>query len=134
MIFGFNLDYRGNRDAIVAEALLGGSPAGGAGRATPAALALEFEPSFIVALDAECYPPGPPGLETRNNSYQVRTGNYDEEPISVYFTVRGYPRPGQKFAIKESFEHQCVQARELTQRIVLPRVVRPIAAAIASSR
>lgn len=133
VVFGFNLDYQGNRDAIVAEALLGGSPLGTLaedGQLT----ALGFEPSFIVALERDCYTQARVSLETRNNSYQVRTGNYEDEPISIYFTVRGYPRPGEKFNTKQAFERQCAAAQELTQRIVVPRIIRPIAAAIASNR
>jgi hypothetical protein len=133
LVFGFNLDYRGNRDAIVAEALLSGSALGAlmeSGEMAP----LGFEPSFIVALDRECYLQARLSLETRGNSYQVRTGNYDDEPISIYFTVRAYPSPGRRFNMAESFEHQLSTAVELTQRIVIPKIISPVAAAIASSR
>lgn len=133
VIFGFNLDYVGNRDAIVAEALLGGSPLG-AFSDEAQLVPLGVEPSFILALDRDCYTQARVSLETRNSSYQVRTGNYEDEPISVYFTVRGYPRPGEKFDTKQAFDAQSRQAVDLTQRIVLPRVIRPIAAAIASRR
>ena len=133
VVFGFNLDYRGNRDAIVTEALLQGAALGSlveSGEMTP----LGFEPSFIVALDRECYLQARLSLETRGNSYQVRTGNYDDEPISIYFTIRAYPAPGRRFNILESFDRQAAQAMELTQRIVIPKIVNPVAAAIAASR
>lgn len=133
VVLGFNLDYQGNRDAIVAEALLSGSPL--ASLVEDADLtALGFEPSFIVSLDRECYVQARLSLETRGNSYQVRTGNYEDEPISVYFTVRGYPVPGEKFNMEEAFNRQASQAQELTQRMVLPGVIAPISAAIASNR
>lgn len=133
VILGFNLDFQGNRDAIVSDALLAGSALGAISEET-GLLPLGCEPSFIVGLERDCYTQARLSLETRNNSYQVRTGNYDDEPISVYFTVRGYPRPGERFQMIQAFDRQYAQARELTRRVVLPRIVRPIAQAIASSR
>lgn len=133
VVYGFNLDYQGNRDAIVAEALLSGCPVGALVEETEL-IPLGFEPSFVVALDRECYSQARLSLETRSNSYQVRTGMYDDEPISVYFTVRQYPAPGRKFDLQDAFHSQARSAHELTQKIVLPRVVQPIAAAIASGR
>ncbi len=130
---GFNLDYRGNRDAVVAEALLGGSPLLSLSEDTNL-VPVTFEPSFIVTLDEDCYVQARISLENRGNSYQVRTGNFDDEPISVYFTVRAYPSPGKKFDLLASFDQQGQIAQDLAQRIVLPRIIRPISDAIASNR
>lgn len=133
VVLGFNLDYRGNRDAIVAEALYAGSSLGVL-LEEPQVIPLSVEPNLIISLDPDCYTQARLNLETRNNSYQVRTGQYDDEPISVYLTVRSYPRPGQKFDPDHSFGEQCRYARELTERIILPRVIQPIAAKIAASQ
>jgi hypothetical protein len=133
VMFGFNMDYRGNRDAIVAEALLSGSSMGmlaGDPRVRP----VEFEPSLVVALDEQCYLQARLSLETRCSSFQVRTGQYDDEPVSVYFTVRRYPVPGGVLNLTDSFSRQCEACEDLISRIVLPNVVRPIMTAIASSR
>lgn len=132
VVFGFNLDFLGNRDAIVAEALLSGSPLG-AMTEEAGLTPLGFEPSCIVAIDRECYQQARLSLETRCSSYQVRTGNYEDEPIGVHFTVRGYPVPGKKFDMQQALADQSERATDLTQRIILPRIVQPIAAAIASN-
>lgn len=132
ILLGFNLDCNGNRDAVVAEALLAGSAMGSLwqfGNARP----LECEPALVVSLDQDCYLQARLSLETRSSSYQVRTGNYEEEPISVYFTIRRYPTPGKLMNIQESFARQCEACEELAERIIIPNVVHPIAAAIASS-
>jgi len=131
VLFGFNLDFQGNRDAIVAQALLGGTPLAvlaleGPGRT------VECEPTFVVALDEECYLQARLAMETRSSSYQIRTGHYDDEPISVYLTVRQYPAPGQVINIKESFARQCEIGEDLAARIVVPQVIQPIAAAISA--
>jgi len=132
VLFGFNLDYRGNRDAIVAEALLEGSPLGSMFAEQPVRV-VEFQPSVVVALSEDCYTQGRVALETRCDSYQVRTGNYSDEPISVYLTVRRYPSPGGVLDIRDSFVRQCEMAEDLSERIVIPQVAQPIASVIASS-
>lgn len=133
LVYGFNLDYMGNRDAIVFEALLSGSPLASLvvdGDAMP----LNVEPSFIVALDEDCCMQARLNIETRNSSYQVRTGRYDEEPISVYFTIRAYPQPSERFDIGESFKRQKVVGEEMLTRVVIPQILRPIASAISAAQ
>ncbi len=133
LVYGFNLDYTGNRDAIVCDALLGGSRL--ATLVTEAeTTALNFEPSLVVALDAECSLQARLAVETRNSSYQVRSGNYEQEPISVYFTVRAHPQPGSRFDMNSSLKAQITAGEELLSRLVIPQIVRPIAAAIAAAQ
>jgi len=132
VLFGFNLDYQGNRDAIVAQALLSGSPLGGLA-AEVTCRPVECEPSIVIAMDEDCHIQARLALETRCGSFQVRTGQYDDEPISVYFTVRRYPRPGSPFKLKEYFAEQCECCEDLTQRLVIPNVINPISAAIAAA-
>jgi len=84
-------------------------------------------------LDEDCYLQARVLLETRSNSYQVRTGRYDEEPISIYFTIRQYQQPGKLLDVRKSFDKQCEICEDLASRIVLPNIIRPIAAAIASA-
>jgi len=132
VLFGFNLDYHGNRDAIVAEALLAGSPLGALLAEHPAQ-AVECQPSLVVSLAEGCYTQARLCLETRGSSYQVRTGNYEEEPISVYFTIRRYPVPGQVLDIRGSLAEQCDVAEDMVARVIIPQVLRPIEAAISSA-
>jgi hypothetical protein len=131
LLFGFNLDYQGNRDGIVADALLGDSPLAGLCE-DPSIKPIEFEPNMVVSLDEECYLQGRVSIETRSTSYQVRTGQYDEEPISVYFTVRRYPAPSKPIDMLQSFQTQCELCEDITGRIVIPRILQPIAEAIAT--
>lgn len=131
VLFGFNLDYMGNRDAIVAQALLAGSPLSAFAGDGPEKC-VECEPSFVIAMDEECDLQARVHIETHSNTYQVRTGNYEDEPISIYLTVRQYPRSGQVFDIPRAFARQCAICEELTERAVIPSVVQTISAAIAS--
>ncbi|MHC4563024.1 MAG: hypothetical protein ACYS8X_09660 [Planctomycetota bacterium] len=130
VMFGFNLDYLGNRDGVVGDALMAGSAltsiaAEGAGRC------IECEPSIVFAMEEDCCLQARLAVETRSSSYQVRTGNFSDDPISVYLTVRRYPRPGKVMALQETFAEVTGVCEDLAERIVLPQILRPIAAAIA---
>jgi len=129
--FGFNLDYAGNRDSIVAEALAANSPLGGL-TAEGLGRCIEFEPNIVFALDGDCQLQARISLETRCGSYEVRTGQFGEEPISIYFTVRRYPRVGKVTDPVAKFDEISVICRDTAARIIVPQIVRPIATAIAA--
>lgn len=131
VMLGFNLDYMGNRDGIVADALIGSSPlaalsAEGLGKC------VEFEPGIVFSLDDDCYTQARLSVDTRCSNYQVRTGNYADEPISVYFTVRRCPEPGKVMDVRSTFEELSVTCVDIGRRVIVPQIVRPLAAAIAA--
>jgi len=132
VMFGFNLDYAGNRDELVAKALLSGSPLGVLAAEGPA-MSIEFEPNLVLSMEPECYLQARLAIETHSSSYQVRTGHYENEPISVYFTVRQYPKAGKVIQLGESFKRQSHLCEELVTKLILPNVLQPISAAISSS-
>ena len=130
--FGFNMDYKGNRDAVVARAMFAGSPLD----AMASEISLrttECEPMLVMALDEECSMQARVSVETRCTNTEVRTGQYENEPISVYFTVRRYPRPGEVIDLKESYDAQRRVCEDLVVRAVVPHVIEPIVAAIATA-
>ena len=133
VMFAFNLDYCGNRDEIIAESLLAGSPLAAMAGEHPMRM-VECQPNLVIALSEDCYTQARLSLETRCDSYQIRTGNYSDEPISIYFTVRRYPSPGSVLDLQDSFVEQCALAEDFTDRIVIPQIARPVASAIASAR
>lgn len=133
VLVGFNMDYRGNRDGIVADALLSGSPLG-ALVSDETVKPVECQPNLIIALDEECYLQARLNIETRSSEYQVRTGRYEVDPISVYFTVRRYPQPGKLIDLADAFIEQYETCEDLVARIVVPQVLMPIASEIASGR
>jgi hypothetical protein len=132
LMFGFNLDYKGNRDEIVAQTLMGDSALGALAAETSTGC-LECEPSMVIALDEGCYLQARVSLETRSNNYQVRTGRYEEDPISVCLTVSRIPTPGKIMNIAESLTRQSEICEDLCRRVVIPKIIHPLAVAIASS-
>jgi hypothetical protein len=69
---------------------------------------------------------------TRTNSYQVRTGDYADDVISVYLIVRRYWGDRPKVALEEMFVQLAERADHLCMTHVVPKILRPISAAIAS--
>jgi hypothetical protein len=133
VLFGFNLDYTGNRDMVVAEALLSESPLA-CFLSEPGVKPIEYEPNIVFSLDEECCTQARLSIETRCSSYQVRTGQYEEEPISVYFTVRGYPAQGKVLDTQEALSHQIKICEDFTSHHVIPQIIQPIAQAIATAQ
>lgn len=131
VMYGFDFTYEGNHDEIVAEALGVGTALEGM-LEVPGARVLNFEPSLTLSLDDGCRLQCRLSIETRTNAYQVRTGEFPDEQISVYFTVRQYWGTGPEMSFVDSFRRQREIGEDTIQRVVIPRIVRPLARAIAS--
>ncbi|MCK5113947.1 MAG: hypothetical protein KAR11_04215 [Phycisphaerae bacterium] len=133
VLHGFNLDYTGNRDMVVADAILSESPLS-CFLSEPGIKPIEYEPNIVFSLDEECCTQARVAIETRCNSYQVRTGQYEEEPISVYFTIRGYPQQGKVMNLQETFVRQFELCEDFCSHQVVPQIVQPIAQVIATAQ
>ena len=133
VLFAFDFMYSGNHDEVVAEAL---------GLNTtlenllqlPGSKVINYEPSLMLALDETCRQQCRMSIETRTNAYQIRTGQFPEAPISVYFTVRQYwgRQPFKNFV--ESYQHQRRTCQELVDNHIIPAIVRPLAQTIAAKQ
>ena len=56
----------------------------------PGATIISNEPNITFALDDDCRLQCRLSVESRTNAYQIRTGEYQEDQISVYVTARQY--------------------------------------------
>ncbi len=131
VMFGFDFDFEGNHDEVVAEAL-GVGPAFEGLVEVPRARVLNFEPSITLALDESCRLQSRLSVETRTNAFQVRTGEFTDDQISVYFTIRQYWGNGPDRSFLDSFRAQRSIGEEIMKNQVVPRIVRPLARVIAS--
>jgi hypothetical protein len=129
--YGFDLTYAGNHDELVAEAL-GVGPALESLLDAPGSRVLNFEPSITLALDDGCRLQCRLSLETRTSAYHIRTGEFPDEQLSVHFAVRQYWGNGPGRTFLESFQHQRQVGEDLLVSRVIPRVIKPLARAIAS--
>ena len=131
VLFGFDLGFGGNHDEIIAESLFESSPLTCL-TDEMGAKAVDFQPTVTVSLSEDCRLQARIDVVTRTNSYQVRTGDYSDDVISVYLIVRRYwgDRPRESFA--SMFKQLAEKADHLCTTHVVPRILRPISAAIAS--
>jgi len=131
VMFGFDFAYEGNHDEVVAEAIgLGPGLEGILG--TREGRVIHFEPSLTLALDESCRLQARLAIETRTNAYQIRTGEFPEDQISVYFTIRQYWGNGPDRSFVDSYRKQRAIGEEILHERIIPRIVQPLAQAIAA--
>jgi len=131
VLFAFDFMFTGNHDEVVAEAL-GLNTTLENVLQMPGTRVLNYEPSLMLSLYETCRLQCRLSVETRTNAYQIRTGNYPEAPISVYFTVRQYwGRQGSTNFI-ESYRRQRQTAQELVDSHIVPAIIKPLSETIAS--
>ena len=128
---GFDFSYSGNHDELVAEALGTGQAIEGM-MEIPGARVLNYEPSIFFSLDEACRIQARLLVETRTSAYQVRRGEYGDEQISVFFTVRQYGSLDAESNYEDSLRSLKIQCEELLEGYVVEQVLRPLAQAIAT--
>ena len=130
LLFGFDFTYRGNHNQLVTEAL-GVSPSLDRLAELPGITVINHEPSLTIALDDECRMQFRLSVETRTNAYQVRTGDYPEEQLSVYATARQYGSLGPDKNFVETLERLAKLCHEMIEQHVVEHVLQPLARTIA---
>jgi hypothetical protein len=131
VLFGFDLAFGGNHDEIIAESLLAECPLTCLTE-EPGARAVDIQPSVTVSLSDDCRLQARIDVVTRTNSYQVRTGDYNDDVISVYLIVRRYWGDRPKDPLEELFQQMAKRADALCAAYIVPKILRPISSAIAS--
>lgn len=131
VLFGFDLSFGGNHDDIIAESLFGESPLNCL-LEEKGARAVDFQPTVTVALSEDCRLQARIDVVTRTNSYQVRTGEYSNDVISVYLVLRRYWGERPKISMDKLAVEMAERAEALCQRYMIPRILKPISTAIAS--
>src|SRR6478735_1420379 len=94
--------------------------------------AIDFQPTVTVALSDDCRLQARIDVVTRTNSYQVRTGDYSDDVISVYLILRRYWGDRPKLAMEDLLEQMAERADRLCSEYIVPKVIKPISSAIAS--
>jgi hypothetical protein len=129
VLFGFDFAYRGNHNALLAEALGVGSALERLGE-TPGGRVINYEPSLTIALDEDCRIQVRVSTETRTNAFQVRTGEFTEDQLSVYVTARQYGSLDAGTSYVEAMDKLAHLAREVVDTCVVEQILRPLARTI----
>jgi len=129
LLYGFDFTYRGNQNQLVTEAL-GVSPAMERLAEIPGSTVINHEPSLTIALDEECRTQFRLSVETRTNAYQVRTGDFPEEQLSVYVTARQYGSLEAEKTFVETLERLGEVCCEMIENHVIENILGPLARTI----
>lgn len=130
VMLGFDFTYRGNHNALIAEAL--GLPTAFEKVAEyPGANLIAFEPSFQFVLDEDCKYQIRLSVETRTGAYHVRTGEYADEQLSVFLTARHYGSLATGSNYVEMYDELARHCEELMDNYVVDNVLVPLQQAIA---
>jgi hypothetical protein len=129
--YGFDLDYRGNHDELVAETIFADLPLLQA-LTRDQERVIDCQPFFGIKLTEDCEKQVFVEVKGRTSTYEIRTGEYETTPLSVIVTVRRYwGTAGERDLtvvhrdLLETGQHYAVQC-------AVPYLVQPLAAAIAS--
>jgi hypothetical protein len=132
LIYGFDLEYRGNHDQLVAETFWGGQAGASFLFSPEAAHIIDAQPYFGIALSPDCDLQAYVEVKSRTTTYEVRSDSYETQPISVLFTLRKYWGVGDPPSLVEALRTLFDKADELVTETIVPTFVNPLAAAIAS--
>lgn len=130
LLIGFDFTYRGNHNQLIAEAL-GICPAMEGLSNMPGATIISNEPNITFALDEDCRVQCRLSVESRTNAYQIRTGEYQEDQISVYVTARQYGSLGPDQTYLETLDKLYEVSREMVDNYVVDSILQPLARTIA---
>ena len=132
LIYGFDLEYCGNHDQLVAETFWADQAAAGFLLGDSVAHVIDAQPYFGVALTPECDLQAYVEVKSRTTTYEVRSDSYEGEPISVFLTARKFWGVTEPVSLVDALHTLFDVADELATDKVVPNFVNPLAAAIAS--
>ncbi len=130
LLMGFDFSYRGNHNQLIAEAL-GTCPAFERIGNLPGTTVINNEPNITFALDDECRLQCRLSVESRTNAYQIRTGEYADDQISVYVTARQYGSLAPNQTYVETLDRLYEVCREMVDNYVVEAILQPLAQTIA---
>ena len=128
--FGFDFTYRGNHNQLIYEALGLSVPFEPIAN-YPGGRIVTYEPSITIALDQDCRNQVRLGLETRTNAYQIRTGDFAEDQMSVYLTARRFGSLGGNDSFVPVFRDLYDTCMEMLQNHVIDNILQPLKQTIA---
>ncbi len=132
VVYGFDFEYRGNHDQLVAETLLADHPLSSIFSGEEHTPIIDCQPYIGIALTPDCNMQAYLDIKSRTSTFEVRTGEYDPQILSVYVTLRQYWGSEDQAGLQQTFRSLNDAAAELAAQRVVPMVVNPLAMAIAS--
>jgi hypothetical protein len=133
VVFGFDLEYRGNHDELVAETIFPGHPLLNALNSDDQRV-IDCQPFFGVTLTADCEKQIYLEVKGRTSTFEIRSGEYEAAPLSVYLTARRYWGLAADQDLLAVHRDLVATGEQYAAECAVPHLVQPLAAAIASRR
>jgi hypothetical protein len=125
VLYYFDFVYQGNHDEVVAEALAVNTPFEGLTQLAGGRV-LQYQPTILMGLDEGLGLQARMSIETRTSPYQVRTGQFPEAPITVYFTARQFWNKQPLKSFIDSYRNQRRVIDEIVSQYVVPNILQPL--------
>jgi hypothetical protein len=130
VVYGFDMEYCGNHDQLIAETLYREHPLAALLLGEDAAHTVDCQPYFGIALSPNCDMQAHLEIKSRTTSYEVRTGEYESQLLSVNLSVRRYWGFDDNRDLMQIHKRMTEAAADLAVARVVPLVVNPLALAI----
>jgi hypothetical protein len=131
-LYGFDLEFRGNHDQLLAEVFWSEHPLGGLLGAEGVRHVIDAQPYLGVSLTPQCDLQAYFEVKSRTGTYEVRTEEYESQSISVLLTVRKYWGYGGAQDLVGAYHEMLDAADSLAEEKAKPLLINPLAHAIAS--
>jgi len=128
-VLGFDLRAERNRNEVVFEALLADSPLAALIDPHDETI-IESQPFLGFALNTRCDVQAYVEVKSRTRTAEIAAGKFEDEPISVYLTVRQYGSMKTVDDVKNCFGALAGHSERLAEERVLPHVILPLREAI----
>ena len=132
VVYGFDLDYRGNHDELVAETLYGDGALAGLLTHSSVQHIIDAQPFLGLSISENCDTQVYLEIKSRTSTYEIRTQQFEPQHLSIYLTARRYWGFSPSQSLVDAYHHLDEQAQMWTAEKVVPLVVNPLAFAIAS--
>lgn len=132
VVYGFDLEYRGNHDQLVADTLFSEGPLAGLLNHESVLHTIDAQPFLGLSISENCDTQVYLEIKSRTSTYEVRTQQYDQQPLGVYLTLRKYWGFSDSDSLLDAHTHLTNKAEEWAADKIVPLIVNPLAMAIAS--
>lgn len=132
VVYGFDLEFRGNHDQLIADTFFSDGPLAGLVTQDAAAQVIDAQPFLGVAITENCDTQVYLEIKSRTSTYEVRTQQFEQQPLGVFLTVRKYWGFTEGESLLDIHRQLTLRAEEWVSEKVVPLVVNPLAQAIAS--
>ncbi len=132
VVLGFDLEYQGNHDQLVADTFFSHGPLAGLVNHDTVRHTIDAQPFLGMAITESCDTQVYVEVKSRTSTYEVRTGQYDPQPLSVFLTMRRFWGFSDSDSLLDAHRDLCDTAFEWATDRVVPSIVNPLAHAISS--